>query len=299
MGYLLLKGEFHLFYEGQNNRHVGSRPDGDSVWFKPNKPHLLDDVGGRSADFNGGGFVQLRVEGIDALELHYQGSNHQLEQPTVSARDTLLGMIGFDDVEYAPNADIPSSVRDATPHPRPGYILTRSIDPFGRPVAFVFAGSTSQQDGSDIWLDVARLNTSLNAQLMSRGEVYPAYYAGLPSDLRDRLTDLAFNAWSANRGLWPVDRSNRGARIRKIDDLSRYAIWPKLYRRLFKYFRDPNTRRGVAGFDDWLRDDPNRDDDLWIIPTAEISNLHDVVEVTGTNRITMTYFPEELVIVPG
>ena len=47
-----------------------------------------------------------------------------------------------------------------------------------------------------------------------------------------------------------------------------------------------------------LRDDPDRDDDLWIIPTAEFGNLHDVVSVSASNRIAMTYFPEELVIVP-
>jgi hypothetical protein len=35
MGYNLVKGEFSLFYN--INRHVGSRPDGDSIWFKPNK----------------------------------------------------------------------------------------------------------------------------------------------------------------------------------------------------------------------------------------------------------------------
>lgn len=83
-----MKGEFHLFYQGQ--RHVGSRPDRDSMWFQPNDATHLAELDGRSVDFNGGGFTQLRFGGIDALELHYAGSNHELEAPTVAARDRLL-----------------------------------------------------------------------------------------------------------------------------------------------------------------------------------------------------------------
>jgi hypothetical protein len=295
MAYRLISGAFHLFYQGA--RHVGSRPDGDSVWFEPDNPNHLDDIDGRDADLNGGGFAQLRFEGIDALELHYNGSHHQLIAPTVSARDTLLGLIGFNTITYAPSSSIPMSVRSASPHPIRGHILTRAIDPYGRPVAFAFTGNPAQADGSSVWLDTARLDVSLNAQLIAAGEVYPAFYTGLPSDLRDHLSNLAFDAWSANLGVWAVDRTNAGARVRNADDLSRLAIWPKLYRRLIKYFDDGH--QGVGGFDAWLRADDDRDDELWIIPDAELGNLHDVIRVTGQNRITMTYYPEELVVVPG
>ncbi len=40
-----------------------------------------------------------------------------------------------------------------------------------------------------------------------------------------------------------------------------------------------------------------RDDQVWIIPEAELGNLHDVVRVSG-RRIRMRYWPEELIIVP-
>ena len=39
MPYRLVKGEFHLFY--QADRHVGSQPDGDSIWFRPNRSVVL------------------------------------------------------------------------------------------------------------------------------------------------------------------------------------------------------------------------------------------------------------------
>lgn len=79
------------------------------------------------------------------------------------------------------------------------------------------------------------------------------------------------------------------------DDLAQHAIWPKLYRRLYKYLKAGNV--GLGGFDAWLRADGDRDDALWIIPLAHLGNMHDVVRVRG-NRISMNYWPEELIIVP-
>jgi hypothetical protein len=276
MSYRLIKGTFALYYQGQ--RHVGSRPDGDSAWFKPDQTQLLDNLGGRNPDFNGGGFVQLRFEGIDALELHFPGS------------------------EYAPNPDIPSSVRSSAPESVRGYILTRNIDPYGRPVAFVFAGAASETDGADVFLSVNRLDQSTNAMLMKAGHVYPAYYGsrentgGLPWDLRNRLTELADNAWELDKGVWAVDVSMSYTRIRNKSELMDLAIWPKLYRRLAKYLDDGNI--GLGNFESWLRDGGGeRDDSIWIIPRAEEGNLHDIFDVRG-NRMSMLFWPEDLIIMP-
>ena len=295
MSFRLIKGTFALFYNV--TRHVGSRPDGDSAWFLPDKPELLEDVGesGRDADFNKGDFAQLRFEGIDALELHYPGGYHQHTGASVDARDFLLRTLGFTQVTYAPNPDIPTAVRESTPTSLRGYILTRGIDPFGRPVAFVFSGSAQEADGSEVFLRTDRLDRSLNAKLMMAGQVYPAYYTGLPWDLRDRLTELADIAWYGDRGLWAVDDSRNNPRIRNMDDLVELAIWPKLYRRLAKYFAAGH--RGLGGFEEWLREVPSRDDTILIRPRGELGNLHDIFTVRG-NRINMLFWPEELVIVP-
>ena len=123
------------------------------MWFKPGKPAHLANLGGRSVNYNGGGFAQLRFEGIDALELHYKGS-HQKVPECVSARDRFLRLAGFQDATYAPSnvSGIDTSVRTASAHPRKGYILSRNVDPYGRPVAFVFVGDTTEPDGSEIYL---------------------------------------------------------------------------------------------------------------------------------------------------
>ena len=309
MPYKLVEGEVRLFY--RSTRLVGSRPDGDSAWFKPDNPNLLSDIGHRSADFNKGGFAQLRFEGIDALELHFPGSDHQLEGPSVGARDFLLEEIGFDpvDIEYAPNDDIPTTVRSSKPVAVRAHILTRAIDPFGRPVAFVFSGTAPERSGADLFLDTDRLDNSLNAALMREGHVYPGYYSarevngervgGLPGDLREHLTGLANNAINSNKGVWPADEYTDSPQITQKSDLFALAIWPKLYRRLAKYYDDQNADHSdLFGFRDWLHDDRRgRDDLILVLPIGEILNLSDILTIT-IDTISMDYSPNDLVIVP-
>ena len=117
------------------------------------------------------------------------------------------------------------------------------------------------------------------------------------TDLRDRMTALADLAWQQDRGVWALDGSLAGSRVRNASDLETLAIWPKLYRRLFSFFKDGNS--SLSDFDGWLRADPDeRDDEIWIIPQAHRGNMHDVVEVSG-GSIRMLYWPEELIVVPG
>ncbi len=307
MSYRLIEGEVRLYYQGQ--RHVGSRPDGDSVWFRPDNPSLLDDVTGRSAEFNQGGFAQLRFEGIDALELHFPGSDHQLEHPTVAARDFLLNELGFEEIDYAPSEHIDSSVRDSAPIVVRGSILTRTIDPFGRPVSFIFAGNAPERSGSDIFLDVDRMDQSLNAALLRQGHVYPAFYSarnqegervgGLPGDLRDHLTELSNLAFSRGDGLWQDDQSTSGATVTQHEDLFELAIWPKLYRRMAKFYRDETADHSTLhGFIDWLHEDRNsRDDLMLVLSIGELLNFSDILTV-ASNTIQMNFEPEDLVIVP-
>ena len=292
MSYTLSKGQFHLFY--RSSRHVGARPDGDSMWFKPSNQNHLANLGGRNVDYNKGGFAQLRFEGIDALELHYKGS-HQKRPECVDARNRLLELAGFTNVTYAPSGNIDTSVRTASPHPIQGYILSRNVDPWGRPVAIVFVGSTSKASGSQVWLTVGWMGRSLNAELVSEGQSYPSYYSGFPSDLRNRLTQLSRSAQNPRRGVWEVDVSKSGGQVTNVSTLEKLALWPKLYRRLFTYFSEGNS--GIGGFEAWLRGDPERDDELWIISRGELGKMHDIIDVTGT-KIKMVYRPEDIVIRP-
>jgi endonuclease YncB( thermonuclease family) len=290
MSYSLVKGSFHLFYVGK--RRVGSRPDGDSLWFRPDNPRLLANVAGRGTKFNPGGCVQLRFEAIDAPELHYEAGN-QLMKPSKDARDFLLKEAGFQSITFSGKNSL--TVSTANPHPCQCYILTRSTDPHGRPVSFVFAGRTNQADGSQPWLDAQQCGKSLNAKLAQAGHVYPLFYTGLPTDLRASITKLCTAAQRAGRGVWQRDSTMAGARVARKDDLTRLLQWPKLFRRLWDYFRQGGG--SLSGFDAWLRADPGHDDALWIVSRAEKGNIHDTIAVSS-GRIAMKYRPEDLVIEP-
>ncbi len=291
-GFRRVKGEFVMFYQGK--RHVGAQPDGDSVWFRPRNASHLNDLDGRSADLNGGGCAQLRFEAIDALELHFAGSHQQRDQ-AVAARDTLTGLLGTF-ITYSGGEGL--SVRTADPHPIPGYILTRSIDPYGRPVSFAFVGDAEGPDRRDgVWVTPAMIRKSLNYRITRAGRAYPTFYTGLPVDLRDTILQAAEEAWSEDAGMWPVDQTMRGVHLASLIALENAVIWPKLYRRLRSYFDDVGEAAGLGKFNAWLREDPDRDDKLFIISAREFGNLHDVIKITG-NRLAMKYWPEDLIIVP-
>ena len=73
MPYKLIKGEFHIFYPDRPRQ--GPEPDGDTLKFLPDQPTLVEQLhrpGNRGPDFNQRHMINLRFEGIDALETHYQ-----------------------------------------------------------------------------------------------------------------------------------------------------------------------------------------------------------------------------------
>ncbi|MGH3836034.1 MAG: hypothetical protein ACRDSF_10065 [Pseudonocardiaceae bacterium] len=79
----------------------------------------------------------VRFEGIDALETHFV-NQHQNLQFAQAARDRMLQLIGFGDVQFWP--DRPSKVKNAQNHPVPGYVLANGIESNGRMLGLVFPG---------------------------------------------------------------------------------------------------------------------------------------------------------------
>jgi len=202
MPYRLIKGEFHIFYPDLPRQ--GPEPDGDTLKFLPDNPSLVENLhvpGSRGPDFNGCGMINLRFEGIDALETHFEETHQNLDLAE-DARDSLLQRIGFGSVEFW--SDAPFKVKQVENHPRRGFILAKNLDPFGRIVSFVYSGEVETHDGANIWLDAPSVNSSLNAQLLVDGLVYPAFYTTLPVELRDQLGELTQEARTGNKGLWPL-----------------------------------------------------------------------------------------------
>ena len=162
-------------------------PDGDSVRFLADDDSLFNRIEGR-VDFKSGGEVQLRYEGIDALE---KAAIKPFSSDATKLNKELLG--------GAENGQI-------------GYILSNHTDTNGRPVCFVFAGEAADPDGAEIMLEAELLRQSVNYQLLAAGVVYPLFYETLYKELRDEMVEAVKRHERQN--------SESGKRTHRRKDLS-------------------------------------------------------------------------------
>ncbi len=293
MGYRLVKGRYVLRYETEDGKWRASQPDGDSVWFAPDSPAHLSDFEGRDARFSVGGTVQLRLDGIDALEVHYQGGHQPLELAH-AARAALLRRLGFERVVLGPTG---VTVAESKPRSVRGYIAVRGVDETEsrRPIALAFTGSVPESSGRDVLLGPAHARKSVNVALARSGLVYPMIYTTLPIELRRVFWSAIETARTEQRGLWApgVDRSVRPTKLRTRADLERVVLWPKLYRRLHDYL---GAHGDLSRFDAWLRAEPaSRDDMVLVRSLDDLRALHNVFRVEG-DRISMRFDPIDLVV---
>jgi endonuclease YncB( thermonuclease family) len=298
MPFILIEGTFHLTNRTAKGTATGFEPDGDSIQFKPKNAKLLDQLTRLQLPYRltAIGSTQLRIEGIDALELHYKPTHggpysHQPRPLADEARDFLTGFLGLNPVPYAP----PKNVRVKPPVPKdgtPGFILSRSLEVHGRPVAFVFAGQSPAPDGTLIDLSVPVVKKSYNYQATLKGYAYPLFYDTLFGDLREALAGAAGTARSKKRGIWNLDRSTKGFGV--TDQLGLETdgvIFPKLYRRLTDFLAE--TPGDLAGFEAWLK---AKNEQVLDLERMNFTHLDNLVSVKGkTVKITRT--PEHLVFV--
>jgi hypothetical protein len=105
------------------------------------KPYRLTSIGS----------TQFRFEGIDALELHFEG-HHQPRPLADHSRDYLTGLLAMNPVTYRPPDHL--TVKPPVAHDGArGYILARALEAHVRPVSFAFAGKPGGADGAKRPLD--------------------------------------------------------------------------------------------------------------------------------------------------
>ncbi|WP_207480079.1 hypothetical protein [Arenibaculum pallidiluteum] len=272
-------------------RVVNYSPDGDSVRFGPNVPSFLGDLSGPPASVNQRGDVQLRIEAIDTLETHYSAAGGgTLNQPldlATKARQRLLDFVGITDVVWDRRGMNVVSARDGTE----GYILSRAVEKFGRPVAFVFAGPPPETDGSEVFLDEDRLQASYNHVVLAEGLAYPTFYTGLFADLRRALATATRQARTAGLGIHARDATTTGFNATSLSVVTDDAvILPKLFRRIVEHMVGVGTAIGFKGSLAASRE-PVLD-----LATANFTHFDTFVEqAPGTTAIRLTRDPEELV----
>jgi endonuclease YncB( thermonuclease family) len=275
MPFVVIKGTFHV---------EGYSPDGDSVRFMAENREHWAKLSGRRAELNAKDHAQLRFEAIDTLETHYLNMHQPLALAT-GALERLLEGLNITDVEWNEARTTITSANDGTE----GYILSREVEVNGRPVAFVYAGTPPEEDGSEIFLDADRMSQSLNQRALEEGFAYPTYYKGLFYDLREALTETVARARQAQLGVWAVDRTNAGFEVEGLDSITdEHVILPKLFRRLAEYLEAGGS---VAGFVEFLE---AREEEIIVISTVHPTHFDTVVEVEG-NTVRLTEPPENLI----
>jgi endonuclease YncB( thermonuclease family) len=280
-------------------RVLGTSPDGDSVRFYPTDPGIWA-AHGIAVRANSTGGVQLRLDAIDALETHYTPPHsHTLwHQPVglgAGAGTRLLDLLGFKDV----TRDGTGYITAATPATRPGYILTRFADKYGRAVAMAYAGNRPGRsaDGAQVYLDVPELHRSVNYELLHDGWAYPTFYSQLYWDLRTDLAATAVAARKAGRGVWQDDATLPGFRLRTRTQLRQEVVLlPKLFRRLAEYLSlDDTGKVSLAGFPTFLAAHGDR---LFTVPAGQATTFDTLVARRG-QQLELTLPPEQIVFVEG
>jgi endonuclease YncB( thermonuclease family) len=271
---------------------TGTEPDGDSVRFRPDDPGDWTQVPSpNKVRTNAAGAAQLRMDAIDALETHYtpQGG-HVLHQPLElahAAAAELLDWLGFTGV-VRDGEKVTAVDNDE----RPGFILTRGADKYGRCVALIGRGDPPVPSGQAFHVGIDQLRETANHRLISTGLAYPTYYTNLYVELRGELTDQVATARQAGEGVYAGDRTQDGVTVESLATLTDEAvILPKLFRRLADYLQLNGDDPSLAGFDAFLT---QQDDQLWVIATGQKTGLDNLVDVSG-QTVKLKRRPEELV----
>lgn len=236
MNYILIKGIYHV---------VGHSPDGDSIKFKASNPahwQLINSEFKPEFEQNfttNAGVIQLRLQGVDALETHYAAPKPtvpadlkgktsatlkeppfaSLSQPSAMAKgaaEYFMKFLGITDVKWrnSPRGSYISEarmtvgtasavVKEQGKDGVPGFIVTGDIEKNGRPISWVFGGDTPIKDGSivnnDQLADIA--DKSANYELLRSGMIYPLYYMTLAGKLRRKLDAAVMEAQATAKKL--------------------------------------------------------------------------------------------------
>ena len=240
----------------------GYAPDGDSIRFVPHARDVARLAGLRRASLlrrsATDGSVQLRLEGIDAPELHYEGA---CQPRGACARDALLAWLGVDvaGVRYAPGGAV---IVSASPRTVPVTVLAAGIDAHGRVIAYLLpdararAGARARHVSLRMRVTDAVLRATANYALVHQGHAYPLAYTSQPVAHRAAFRDAARRARRARLGVWSEDATARGfglhGGLRALGPHGALVV-PKLFRRCVDYL-GAREREGAArgNFVDWL-----------------------------------------------
>ena len=285
MGLYLIKGTFHA---------KGYSPDGDSIRFRANDITNWGLLGPGPLEINSKQHVQTRFQGIDALETHYsQGGaeNHQPFDLARAARDTVLSELNITGVTWNINETQITAANDNVP----GYILARKKDIHGRPIVFAFAGLAPEADGSNVFVDVSRMQQSINYRLLELGHAYPFFFtnSGLFTDLREAMALAVENARQLGLGLFARDKTNTLLAIPSTAVITdQEPLFPRLFRRLADFLE--GNPPDLTLFLPYLAAQDTR---VIVQSPFNETSFDNLLEVTLPHSVRLKEVPENLVFI--
>lgn len=282
----LIKGVFRI---------LNTSPDGDSIRFHADHPEYWDLLE-RDVRTHRGGSVQLRLEGIDTLETHYEprhGNFGILHQPIPlahAAAAELLEFLGFERVTRQQDEEVTSSI----PEKVPGYILSRCGDRNGRCVSFAFAGDAPKADGAQVRVRPEWIQESVNLHLLRSGLAYPGFFCKLYPELREEMAIAVRKARENRDGIWEKDLTNTGFELKDLRTLTRDVVMlPKLFRRLIDYLASNEGSLSLKKFKGYLEDCGDR---VYLATQDKVIELASILEVKG-QTLKLVVPPESLIFI--
>lgn len=275
--YKIIAGTFHI---------KGFQPDGDSIRFQATNQANWDFFKWATEADKKTKKKQLRVEAIDALETHYEGY-HQPRAFALAALESLLGILQITSVTYSLGL---TKVVDANDG-KPGFVASATVDPFGRPVSYVFPKNTKLIDGAIMDSSTLPIEDSVNFQLAREGLVYPTFYTTTDRLIAEKIRAVVARARQTKRGIWSIDRTPDftllDIRTLQEDNL----IMPKLFRRLVTFYDSYSDFGKLA---DYMK---NQRDNLVLWDGTKKKSLADLMTFEG-RRLRMNTPVEDILFQP-
>ncbi|MBX3575352.1 MAG: hypothetical protein KF694_23645 [Mesorhizobium sp.] len=279
----LIKGTYHV-----KNRS----PDGDSIAFQANNTANWDffnwSRGFRKPTPEKNRPIQLRIEGIDSLETHYEGFAQPLAIAK-SATDALLRAFGIPVLTYNLNFTKIVTAGDAVE----GAIIAADVDGYDRPIAYALLGDHGLADGAELpALTDAIVEMTINYKLAADGLVYPTFYTTTNGTGLAAISRAAAAAIEDRRGIWAFDRSLGFQFWGPRTILEEAVILPKLFRRLVNFCEESDD---IAKLEVWLR---GKRDPFTVISTGQrFQKLSDLVFV-NVREVGLKFDPLDVMFRP-
>ncbi len=275
-----IKGTFHV---------VGYSPDGDSIRFKAHNKNNWQKVNGYKLRLNKKDHAQLRIEAIDTLETHYKGK-HQPSSNADAATTKLFEILGINNVVWYPSHYKVKSADDGVE----GYILTRFVERYGRPVSFVYGNSLNLEDGQEVRIDDVIAKQSVNYQMLLSGYAYPTFYDGLFYDLRELFANAVQIARKINNGIWKLDQTNKFFKVENMESITDdNVILPKLFRRICAFIK----ANGTFNTNDFLKYVKQKNEKVFILSQLHFTHFDNLISKGENGQIKINEKPENLIFI--